>query len=95
MATVVVNHGALEATAGDLANDATYLQSCLDDLDTQIQRLLGQWEGEAQQAYHAAKTNWTQAMTDIKATLAAISQLLSTTNQTFSSIDKQGAAQWG
>ena len=94
MATIVVNHGAMSTASSDLSGDAAYLQSVLDDLDSKIKTLAANWEGDAQQAYLAAKAQWTAAMTEIREVLGAISQLLSATNDTFRNIDVKGAGMW-
>jgi len=92
---IVIDHAAMDMAAGDINQDAQYLQSVLDDLDSQIKALAANWEGDAQQAYLAAKAKWSQAMADIRQTLADISMMLTETNQSFTDIDKKGAAMWG
>ena len=92
---IVINHAAMEAASADIRQDANYLQATLDDLDGKIKVLAASWEGDAQQAYLGAKAKWTQAMTGIRQTLADISTLLADTNQSFTDIDKKGAAMWG
>ena len=88
---IYVDHNALDNTSQRLTSDVKAIQTVLDDLDTQIQKLIANWEGSAQTAYQQAKSQWTQAMTNMNTTLSSISSLLSETNDTFRAIDAKGA----
>ena len=92
---IVIDHGAMEAASAEIRQDAQYLQSVLDDLDGKIKALAANWEGDAQQAYLVAKDKWTKGMEGIRQTLADVSMLIAETNQSFTDIDKKGAAMWG
>jgi len=92
---IVIDHNAMEQASAEIRQDAQYMQTVLDDLDTKIRALAANWEGDAQQAYLVAKQKWSQGMEGIRQTLADIATLISETNQSFTNIDKKGAAMWG
>ena len=91
---IVIDHAALDMASSDLSQDGNYLQQALDKLDAEVQTLSANWEGEAQAAYLQAKRKWSDAMTNIRATLAQISTAVQNTNERFAEIDKQGAAMY-
>ena len=55
MADQQVNYSALDAAAADIRSGSSNLQSCIDDLESTLNRLRASWEGAAQEAYDAAQ----------------------------------------
>ena len=52
--------------AGEIDRGANGIQNELDQLDSQVKTLIGQWDGAAQQSYHVAQTEWNKSLTAIR-----------------------------
>ena len=62
MADQQVNYSALDAAAADIRSGSSNLQSCIDDLESTLNRLRASWEGAAQEAYDAAQVKWNEGL---------------------------------
>ena len=86
-----VNYGALSTASADINTGATGIQNPLDQMDSELQQLQTNWEGDAQQAYQVAKAKWTEGMTGMRDVLARISVLVEQANQDYNSTDHHNA----
>ena len=66
MADQQVNYSALDAAAADIRSGSSNLQSCIDDLESTLNRLRASWEGAAQEAYDAAQVKWNEGLDGLK-----------------------------
>ena len=54
--------GGLQQGQADFASIYGQLTSTVQDLDSRLRGNLAEWDGQAQQAYYAAKAQWDAAM---------------------------------
>ncbi|MBU2667686.1 WXG100 family type VII secretion target [Actinoplanes bogorensis] len=62
---LLVNFGALQQAGVDIQKAVSSLQSQLDQLERDSQRLVNSWDGEAQQAYYARQEIWRKSAADL------------------------------
>ena len=48
----------VDVLASDIAADAKSIAQELENLNSQVSALIGQWDGSAREAYHQAQRNW-------------------------------------
>ena len=87
-----VNHAGLEAAAQDLSNTVKSIDERLNRLESELAPLRSDWQGNAQQAYHVAKTKWDTAMKDMKDLLQDTSTTVHQSNADYKAADQRGAA---
>jgi WXG100 family type VII secretion target len=87
-----VNHAGLEAAAQDLTTTVKQIDERLNRLESELAPLRSDWQGNAQQAYHVAKTKWDTAMKDMKDLLQDTSMTVHQSNADYKSADQRGAA---
>nr|WP_300144370.1 WXG100 family type VII secretion target [Propionicimonas sp.] len=86
-----VNHGVLDSTASSLSTKAADIQGVLDQMDSELRQLQANWDGEAKQAYEAAKAQWTAGMNGLRALLQRISTSVSDANTDYADTDRRQA----
>jgi len=88
------NFGGIASASADIASGANKLEQALADMDSQLQPLRSDWTGGAAESYQAAKTAWTQAISDMKVLLAEIGAQVGQDGQDFEAGDKRNAARF-
>ena len=91
MADQQVNYSALDAAAADIRSGSSYLQSCIDDLESTLNRLRASWEGAAQEAYDAAQVKWNEGLDGLKDVLDRTSNAVDTANSNYQQTDQANA----
>jgi len=59
---IKVSFSAIQQLATDVQNESNKIQTSLDTLDSEVKKLYGSWDGQAQQAYQTSKSKWDQKM---------------------------------
>lgn len=77
---VSVRHDAVAETIAQLALVVKAIEHELAVLDSEVERLAGAWDGEAQRAYDRAQHEWSSAVGIMKAALAEATRRLITAN---------------
>jgi len=90
-----VNFAALEGLSGDIGARSNAIQSLLDDLHGQIEKLQATWEGSASGAFLDQKNKWEGAATDLTAVLAKIGVAVRTINDAYGDTERSNAARFG
>jgi early secretory antigenic target protein ESAT-6 len=90
-----VNHAGLDTAAADLMQGVKNIDDRLNRLESELAPLRSDWDGQAQQAYHAAKAKWDTAITEMRNILQETSAAVSQSNADYSAADKRGAAAFG
>jgi WXG100 family type VII secretion target len=84
----------VESLARSLNASHTSITSTCQMLDTKVQHVLGQWSGEAQQAYAAAQRQCRQEldeMADISQETADLTRIIA---DDYERVDRTAAARW-
>ncbi|WP_154792877.1 WXG100 family type VII secretion target [Occultella kanbiaonis] len=83
------------ATAGaDIVGGANKIEQQLADMDSQLQPLRADWTGAAAESYQTAKSQWSTAITDMKALLTEIGTAVGQGGQDYQSTENQNAARF-
>jgi early secretory antigenic target protein ESAT-6 len=72
MQSMSVNPAQVTALASEIRNGANGIRTQLDNLNTEVTKLRGQWGGDAQQSYDAAQRSWNQSVTAMQELLSQI-----------------------
>jgi ESAT-6 family protein len=86
--------GSLQAGEADFASIYSQLQSTISTLDAQLRSSLSQWDGEAQQAYYAAKAKWDAAMANMAIVLNNLRGVIGEAHVNYSSTEAANASLW-
>ncbi|MDO5080298.1 WXG100 family type VII secretion target [Buchananella hordeovulneris] len=86
-----VNYAVLATAAADVATGASNIEAILANMDAELSQLQSNWEGEAQQAYLAAKAQWTEGMEGMREVLARIGRMVESSGETYASVDSTNA----
>ena len=87
-----VNHAGLDTAAEDLSQAVKRIDDRLNRLESELAPLRSDWTGNAQQAYHVAKTKWDNAMREMKDLLQDTSTTVHQSNADYKAADQRGAA---
>ncbi|MDN4161375.1 WXG100 family type VII secretion target [Nocardioides abyssi] len=90
-----VNHAGLDTAAADLMQAVKNIDDRLNRLESELAPLRSDWDGQAQQAYHVAKSKWDNAIQEMRNLLQETSAAVSQSNADYAAADKRGAAAFG
>jgi WXG100 family type VII secretion target len=83
MSTYAVSSTAMQATSEDIATISGNIQSLLDSLESDVEKLLVYWTGGARDQYFEAKTRWDAAARDMPVAISAAQQTLNSILQQY------------
>ena len=86
--------GSLQAGEADYASIYSQLQSTISTLDAQLRSNLSMWDGQAQQAYYAAKAKWDAAMANMQVVLNNLRAVIGEANVNYTSTEAANASLW-
>lgn len=93
--SISVQPGQVSQLSANIMKGADDIQSDLNDLDQKVNKLIGSWEGDAQEAYRSAQSKWTQQVTDIRNLLNQIGSATDQISQQYTSTDHSSANLFG
>lgn len=82
------------ALAGQIRTGSNGIKSQLEQLDGEVSKLRGSWNGAAQAAYDDAQRKWTQSLTALNTLLEQISQKTEEMSHGYVSSDKSSAGRF-
>lgn len=91
---IQVQHGKLEQGSADVMQAAKDIEARLDQLESDLNPLRGDWNGNAKMAYDSAKAKWDQAMTEMITLLQQASQGVDSSNAEYRAADQRGAGRF-
>ena len=94
MPVIAVNHGQMEAAAGQVQSTWGKLESQFAELQGLVGKLAQAWQGEDQQAYSASQKKWNEAAADLNQGLKGIGNGVTTANQNFLSATQANVRTW-
>ncbi len=89
-----VQFGTLETSQADFLKTYSALQSTISTLDGQLRSNLAQWDGNAQQAYYAAKQVWDTAMADMANVVNQLGVVIGVANENYTNAERVNTAMW-
>lgn len=87
-----INHAGLDQAAADLHTTVKQIDDRMNRLESELSSLRSDWDGQAQAAYHAAKTKWDNAILEMRNLLEETSTTVSRSNADYAAADRRGAA---
>jgi len=92
--TIKITYGTVVAAADDIRNAAKDLESQLEALNSRVQKVVGTWDGEAREAFHAKHQGWDANVRGLRSTLDAIANGLDNAAAGYQRTDRKAAQQF-
>lgn len=89
---LMVRPSGMERLVQVLGTGADNLDSVLDDLEAQVERLIDSWSGDAQLAYYHTQSQWTRDITELKDILGDMRDAVDEIGQDYAQTDGKIAA---
>ena len=84
----LVDFGQRDRSAGDFARQWQMLEGTLQNLEGDLDRLLGDWEGDARTAYYGARAQWDAASGRMAALLQRLGGVIEIGREDFAMTEK-------
>jgi WXG100 family type VII secretion target len=84
----LVNFGSMATGRQDFARQWQAMEGTLQQLETDLDGLLGEWDGEARSAYYAARTQWDAASGRMATLLNQLGAVIEQGHENFSLAEK-------
>jgi early secretory antigenic target protein ESAT-6 len=94
MTLITVNHGQMDAAAGQVRTTWAKLESQFQELQGLVNRLATAWQGDDHTAYQAAQKKWDSAAKDLNQGLSDIGKGVDTANTNFRNATRTNAGMW-
>ncbi|WP_248961028.1 WXG100 family type VII secretion target [Sphaerisporangium perillae] len=88
----LVNFGSMTTGRQDFARQWQAMEGSLQDLETNLDRLLGEWEGDARTAYYTARATWDGASARMAALLSQLGAVIELGHENFAATEKANVA---
>ncbi len=85
----------LDAAAEDCRGAVSNMTSQLDTLESNIQPMLGTWEGSAREEYYRRQKEWDQAAADLRDLLTRIEGSLRKSSESMQARERANTAKFG
>ena len=89
------NFGQLQTSQADFLQVWQKLENTLNELESDLQSSLSQWEGAAQGAYLVAKQQWEQAAQHMAQVLNSLGGVIGDAHQNYSGAERTNQGIWG
>ncbi|HIT74857.1 MAG TPA: WXG100 family type VII secretion target [Candidatus Avipropionibacterium avicola] len=89
-----VNAGAMQQGIGDLQTAYTGTSTTLDNLEQQLNVSLGQWDGDAREAYAIAKSKWDQAANHMAQVIQKMTSTLGQISENYDGTERANQQNW-
>lgn len=89
------NFGTMQQAQADFSLAYRALTDELHDLESQLERHLSQWEGDAQGAYWEAKRTWDAAAAHMGQVLSQLGVVIGEAHSNYSSAERRNQGIWG
>lgn len=94
MGEIAVNFAEIQNAAGTISTQSKEVDALLDELKSEVQRVLGTWQGEGMEAYQASQQKWDVAAADLNSVLGAIGTAVQQAGEAYQQSEKQNVARW-
>jgi early secretory antigenic target protein ESAT-6 len=86
--------GEITALGQQITQQSNTIEQHLTDLQSDINRLVQEWEGTANQDFMALKTKWEQAAQDLRQVMASIGTAVHQTSEDAQATENSNASRW-
>lgn len=94
MGEILVEFGQIAQAASTISTQSKDIDQILDDIRSEVVRVLGTWEGEGSDMYKQSQEKWDRAAADLNSVLAAIGTAVQQAGDAYQQAEKQNVARW-
>jgi early secretory antigenic target protein ESAT-6 len=91
---IKASFGAISEAAATISSSSKAIDDLNDQLKSQVDKTLQNWEGSAGGEYQAAQAKWAQASADLNAVLAAIGTAVQQASEAYAQAEQTNAGRW-
>ena len=91
---VKVSFGELASSAATISSAAQQVQSQLDQLKGDVQKVMASYQGAAAEAYQAKQAQWDQSAADLQAVLSSIGIAVRDAGEAYEAAERGNAGRW-
>ena len=88
------NFASIGQAADDINSTSQRINGILEDLKSDLQPLVAEWEGESATSYQAAQKKWDNSAQDLNVVLGEVSRAVRESNDRISQINTNAANSW-
>ncbi|MBF0581390.1 MULTISPECIES: WXG100 family type VII secretion target [Corynebacterium] len=88
------NFASIGQAADDINSTSQRINGILEDLKSDLQPLVAEWEGESATSYQAAQKKWDNSAQDLNVVLGEVSRAVRESNDRMSQINTNAANSW-
>jgi WXG100 family type VII secretion target len=92
---IKVDFGAISNLASGIDTQVHNIEGQLEQLRAAIQKLALEWEGGAQDAFHAVQQNWNNSANDLTQVLNRIATAVHTAHDSYRQTETSNTNVWG
>jgi WXG100 family type VII secretion target len=92
---IKVDFGAISNLAGQINSQVSQIEGQLEQLRAGINKLALEWEGGAQDAFHAVQQNWNNSADDLTAVLNRIATAVHAAHDSYRQTETSNTNVWG
>lgn len=86
--------GEIAELGGQISSQANTIEGHLNDLQSDINRLVGEWGGSANEAFMGLKSQWEQAAADLRQVMAQIGTAVHQTSEDARATENANMNRW-
>jgi WXG100 family type VII secretion target len=94
MGEIHVQFESLQAGEQGIRNNFAKLQATLEQLESDLQPMIGSWSGAAQESYVQCKNQWDQAAAALAQVLNNIGQAVGQAHENYTAAENAARANW-
>ncbi|MER7755513.1 WXG100 family type VII secretion target [Kitasatospora sp. NPDC097643] len=91
---ILVNFETVHAAAEEVRGSAARIKQLLEDLQGNVKRISGSWEGQAQQGYQAHQAVWDARAADLQDVCGKIASSLDSAAASYKATEDNNAKLW-
>jgi early secretory antigenic target protein ESAT-6 len=93
--SIKVSFGAVENLGSSIDAQVQQIEGQLETLRSAINKLAGEWQGGAQDAFRAVENNWNSSADDLTQVLNRIATAVHTASEQYQATENKNTAVWG
>jgi ESAT-6 family protein len=94
MSEMQYSFGEIAELGGQISSQANTIEGHLNDMQSEINRLVGEWGGSANEAFMALKSQWEQAAADLRQVMAQIGTAVHQTSEDARATENANMNRW-
>lgn len=92
---ITVGFESLDTAAANLKTGATNIDTTLSELESKLNVLRADWDGDAKGAYEVAQRDWNSALGAMKQLLESVGGTVTSSRDAYSGVEQKARNAWG